>query len=90
MFRFASTLLCWVALSASAMAQSCDDDSIRSVSDDGAIIVMTSGAVFRVNPVDRIDTALWLAADDVLICDDDTEIVNKDEDGEHVAVKRLR
>ena len=78
-----------LTLNASVFAQSCDDDSIESVSDDGAIIVMMSGAVFRVNPADQVDTALWLPADDVLICNHDTEIINTDENGERAAVSRL-
>jgi hypothetical protein len=39
-------------------SQSCDDDSIQSVSSDGSIIVMISGADYRVDPVDQVDTAL--------------------------------
>jgi len=47
-------------------------------------------AVFRVDPADQVDTALWLTAEDVLICDGGTELVNVDENGEHAAVVRLR
>jgi hypothetical protein len=42
-----------------AMAWSCDDDSIDTVSDDGAIVTMNSGAVFRVESSGRSDTAFW-------------------------------
>lgn len=79
-----------LALSKSSFSQSCDDNSIASVSNDGDIIVLTSGAVFRVAPIDRVDTALWLPADDVLICGGDTELINVDENGEHASVVRLR
>ena len=79
-----------LTLNCPAFAQSCDDDSIQSVSGDRAIIIMISGAVFRVSPTDQVDTALWSAADDVLICNDDTEIINKDENGERATVVRLR
>jgi hypothetical protein len=73
-----------------AAAQSCDDDTIESISNDGAIIITNSGAVFRVDPSDRSDTAFWHRWDDVLICDGDTEIVDKDQNREHVGVKRVR
>jgi len=89
MSNFASALVLALVLSAPTFAQSCDDDSIRSVSSDGAIIVMNSGGVFRVSPSDQVDTALWLSADDVLICGD-SEIVNTDENGERASVVRLR
>ncbi len=84
-----AALLLMSLVATSAYAQSCDDESIQSVSDDGSIIIMISGAVFQVNPVDQVDTALWLAADDVLVCDDD-KIINKDENGETASVRRLR
>jgi hypothetical protein len=66
----------------------CEDDTLESVSDGGEILIMISGEVFQVNPIDQVDTALWLAADDVLICDD--IIVNTDENGEKISATRLR
>jgi hypothetical protein len=77
-------------MNTAAMARSCDDDSIDTVSDDGAIVTMNSGAVFRVESSGRSDTAFWHSWDDVLICKDDTEIINKDQNGEHVSVARIR
>ena len=71
-------------------AQSCDDETIESVSDDGRIITTISGEKFRVSAADRSDTALWQTGDDILICEDDTEIVNKDENGERASVRRIR
>jgi hypothetical protein len=88
--RFSVALLLAVMMSTSGYSQSCDDDSIQTVSTDGSIIVMISGAVYRVDPLDRVDTALWLPAEDVLICGDGTEIVNTDENGERANVQRLR
>lgn len=73
-----------------ARAQSCDDETIESVSDDGRIITTISGEKFRVSSADRSDTELWQTGDDILICDDDTEIVNKDENNERVSVRRIR
>jgi hypothetical protein len=75
---------------APVLAQSRDEDSIKSVSDDGAIIEMRPGTVFRVDdPVDQIITRLWLPADNVLICSE-AEIINKDENGEQAFAAGLR
>jgi hypothetical protein len=71
-------------------AQSCDQDTIDSIADDGSIIVMTSGASFRVSPLDQTDAMFWLAEDDVLICKDETEIINKNEKRERIRVSRIR
>jgi len=51
-----------------ARAATCDEDSIKSVTDDGEIIVMFSGHVYQVLPGDSIDSMLWLPASDVMIC----------------------
>ena len=57
---------------------------------DNAYIVMISGASFRVGPLDQSDAMFWFAADDVLICKDETEIVNKNEKHERIRVSRIR
>jgi hypothetical protein len=79
-----------VLLGGPALAQTCDDETIDAVATDGSIIRMRSGAAFRVDSSDRIDASLWSSLDDVLVCKDETEIVNKDKDGERVTVRRLR
>ena len=79
-----------LVVSGSALAQTCDDDTIDFIAGDGSVIRMQSGAAFRVSALDQSAAAGWLTMDDVLICKDATEIVNKDRDGERVAVKRLR
>jgi hypothetical protein len=75
---------------APALAQGCDDETIDAIANDGSVIRMRSGAVFRVDSSDRIDASLWSTLDDVLVCKDETEIINKDKDGERVSVRRLR
>jgi len=90
MGKLAGALALALTLTVGAFAQSCDRDSIKSVSDDGATIVMESGAVFRVDSSDRADTVSWAVADDVLICKDGGELVNVDEDGERASVVRKR
>jgi hypothetical protein len=72
-----------------AGATECNEDSIISISPGGAVVIMLSGAIYKVDEIDRIDSQLWLAADDVLVCDDG-RIINTDEDGEVVEVQRLR
>src|SRR5262249_22636298 len=94
-----SAALCGLALTPNASAADCTDDSIRSVTSDGEIIVMLSGAVFEVLPGDTIDSALWLPASDVIICMRSLnvrgkqmkyyEIINLD-DKEKVGATRLR
>ena len=89
MNKIAAVFLLFALMSTPSYAASCDEDSIQSVSDDGAIIIMLSGAVYQVDdPTEMIDTSLWLVADDVLVCDD--KIINKDENGEHASIRRLR
>ena len=90
MRKAVGALLIILSMNATGFSQQCDQDSIESVSDDGSIIVMISGAVFRVAPIDQVDTALWLPADDVLVCGGDTELINRDESGERASVVRLR
>jgi hypothetical protein len=71
-------------------ARACDKDTIDSIADDGSIIVMTSGASFRVSPLDQTDAMFWLAEDDVLICKGETEIINRNEKRERIRVSRIR
>ncbi len=79
-----------VLLDGSAPALACDDDEIEFVAIDGSLIKMRSGAIFHViSSSDQLDASLWLALDDVLICKDETEIINKDYEGERVTVKRI-
>jgi len=50
-------------------AAQCSEDPIKSVTSDGEIIVMLSGAIFEVMAGDTIDSALWLPISDVMICE---------------------
>jgi hypothetical protein len=69
-------------------ASSCNQESIRNKSDDGGVLILTDGTVWEVDAVDRVDSALWMTGDDVLVCDD--YIINTDENGEKVDVRRLK
>jgi hypothetical protein len=85
----ACALLVATAIAAAPALASCDDDEIAFIALDGSLIRMRSGAAFHVLSSDQLDASLWLAHDDVLICNDETQIINKDEEGERVTVKRL-
>lgn len=78
---FVSAALCRPALAA------CERDTIQTVVDSGSIIVLRSGKVFQVAALDKLNSSLWLATEDVLACDD--SITNIDENGERVAARLL-
>lgn len=78
-----------LAVVVSPALAACDDDEIASIALDGSVIKMRSGAIFHVLSSDQLDASLWLARDDVLICNDETEIINKDQEGERVTARRL-
>ena len=50
-------------------AVDCREDTIRTVTSSGEVIVMQSGSVFEVLPGDTIDSALWLPISSVTICE---------------------
>lgn len=66
-------------------AASCEEATIDTVSEDGDLIVLSSGEAYDVMAGDDVTASVWLSGQDVLVCDDDT-IINKDENGEKVEV----
>lgn len=69
-------------------AFACEDGHwIQEVLADGQILKLEDGSLWKVDPADAVDSALWLAPSDVVVCD--FTIVNVDE-GETVHVRRLR
>jgi hypothetical protein len=40
---------------------------VRSTADDGAIVILEDGSMWDVNPLDRINTSLWLPVSNVTI-----------------------
>lgn len=83
-----------------AMAMNCEEDSLSDVSGSGAILEMLSGQIYKVDDADQVDSQLWLATDDVLICTDTMtyqgkkitiyKIIDKDSNGEEVEATRLQ
>jgi hypothetical protein len=92
-------LIASLSVSSLAHAKTCEDDSIEEVAGDGAILTMLSGSIWKVDEVDRVDSDLWLTAEDVLICDEPLTyqgktyplytIIDKDEEGEEVHATRI-
>jgi hypothetical protein len=57
---------------------------------DGAILTLEDGSVWRVNPMDRVDTALWLPVSNVTVLERPDSpvsylLVNTDDDEKAVA-----
>ena len=70
----------------------CDSDSIDSISDDGSVITMVSGATYSVVDVDQATSSVWVSAEDVIICDKGNhfEIIDKDQDNDHVDAEKIQ
>ena len=60
---------------------------ISSVNKDGEVVILEDGSVWIVDPVDQIDSALWLPTSDIVACDD--KLINTDDD-EAVTARRVR
>jgi hypothetical protein len=69
-------------------AGGCDEETIRSVARGGSVVILDSGGVYKVEPDDTSDTALWSAGDGVLVCGGE-EMINKD-NGDKVHVTPAR
>lgn len=66
----------------------CEDGLwIDRVAANGAILILSDGSVWRVDPVDTVISSIWLPISDVVVCAD--EIINVD-DGESVVARRVR
>ena len=65
--------------------------SIASVAGDGKVITLNDGSLWEVDDVDTIDTALWLPASDVVVCNgkmintDDNESADVTPIGDHAS-----
>ena len=100
--RHAVTLvLLSLLLSASpVMPMNCQKDSLSDVSGSGAILEMLSGQIYKIDEVGQVDSSLWLATEDVLICSHTMtfqgmkitiyKIIDKDSNGEEVDATRLQ
>lgn len=80
-------LICIMLLSNLAMGA--EKHWIVGKSDDGSIIILEDGSVWQVDPVDRVDSVLWLPMEDVIIPDSYDCLINTD-NGEKVDATRIR
>jgi hypothetical protein len=87
-FRFITGLSLLVAATTvfvASAARACDDGyAIQAVLDDGNIIKLDDGSIWRVDPTDAVTASVWLATADVLVCDDEKIISVDDEETVHV------
>ena len=71
-----------------AMATACETGHwIKSVSNGGEIVILEDNSVWQIDPIDRVDVALWLPVTDIAVCDG--ELINT-EDGETAGAQRVR
>ncbi len=68
---------------------SCESDHwIQTKNNDGTLLTLEDGSVWRVTDGGQVDSQLWLEVDDVLLCDDGT-MINTSEQNEQVSVELL-
>jgi len=60
---------------------------VKSVSDDGGMVALEDGSVWRVSGTDTVDTFTWLPTEDVIVCDG--KLVNTDSN-DTVEASRLK
>jgi hypothetical protein len=41
---------------------------VDHVTDDGSVVILEDGSVWLIDPVDQVDTGLWLPTDEVVAC----------------------
>jgi hypothetical protein len=60
---------------------------IESVMDDGSVIKLEDGSLWKVNDVDTVDSSLWLPTTEIVACDG--KLINTD-DNETVEAEKIR
>jgi hypothetical protein len=63
----AVVVLLTISLAMPARA-ACDKDTIDTISEDGDLIVLSSGTTYDVHEDDQSTAASWQEGDDVLVC----------------------
>ena len=62
---------------------------IEKKTSDGSIIILEDGSTWEIDPIDRIDTALWLVTENIIVCEDDGVLINTDSNAEKVGAKQI-
>jgi hypothetical protein len=71
-----------------AQGQTCEDGHwIEAVLDDGRLIRLEDGSLWRVGPIDTVTSSIWLPVSNIIICGN--RLINED-DNETVHARRLR
>ena len=84
LFIYTALLLSYVASSALA----CESGHwVKSVQDDGKIVILEDGSVWEIDDGDTADTATWTSGTEIVVCDD--KLINTDDD-ETVDAKKIR
>ena len=68
---FAAMSLAAFLLASPVSAFSSTRHWIKEVSDEGGVIILEDNSVWGVESIDKIDSALWLAIDDVIVVKND-------------------
>jgi hypothetical protein len=72
----------------SAAAASCESGHwVEAIMDDGSIVKLEDGTLWRVSAVDTIDSALWLPNTAIVACDG--KLINTD-DNETVEATKIK
>jgi len=61
-------------------------DQIRQKTDDGSVIILDDGSVWKVDPYDRYDSRFWSRYDNIIVKDDESALINTDV-GEKLATR---
>ena len=83
-------VICSLILTTTSYARNDDCESghwIESVMDDGNLVKLEDGSIWKIDPVDTVDSSLWLATSDIVACDG--KLINTD-DNEVVSAKRIK
>jgi hypothetical protein len=73
--------LCFACVGQAQAYEDCSTETIDSVSSDGSVVELLDGDKFLVSEIDRIDSALWLPTDDIVVCDPgpETKLIHEED-----------
>lgn len=86
---FIAIVVILIILFLSLHLSAAEETYLTDKSDDGSILILADGSVWEVSAVDRIDSALWLPTEDIIIPDSEDCLINKD-NGEKVDAQRIQ
>jgi len=81
-------LLIYILLTVSAYSNCESGHWIDNVMSNGEIIKLEDGSLWKVNSSDTYNSAIWIAIDNIVICDDN-KLINTD-DNTAVSVNQIK